>query len=96
MMTPWDEAQVAAKRILPLITVVDGITGTHRRLMHILDTVEDETLAQMGRAHWGEEMSLIDMIYEVAMHYADHAGSLAIYQAHCLGSEDDRKSVGCE
>jgi hypothetical protein len=92
----WNETHVAAKRILPLITVVDGLTATHHRLMLLLDTSDDEMLAQVGRAPWGEEMPLIDMIYEMAVHYADHAGDLTDYQERCLGTEEDRKSHGCE
>jgi uncharacterized protein (TIGR03083 family) len=83
----WNEQQVAARRALPLITVVDGITGTHRRLMHILDVSDDETLAQVGRAPWGDEMTLLELIDTMSEHYAEHAGALAAYQGHCLGAD---------
>lgn len=83
----WNEAQVAARRALPLITVVDGITGVHRRLVHQLDLAEDKTLAQVGRAPWGEEMTLIDFINWTATHYAEHAEGLLEYQGHCLDSD---------
>jgi hypothetical protein len=91
-----DDTRVTARRGLPLITVVDGVTGSHRRLMHFLDTAEDETLAKIGRAPGGTEMPLLDMFYQMAEHYADHAQKLAAYQRHCLGTDEERKSVGCD
>ncbi len=83
----WNEAQVNARRALPLINVVDGITGTHRRLMHQLDLAEDASLAQVGRAFWGEEMTLLEFIDSVASHYAEHAKTLDEYRGHCLESD---------
>jgi hypothetical protein len=83
----WDEAQVMARRALPLITVVDGATGAHRRLMHILDVADDETLAQIGHTPKGEQITLLGFIDEVAEHYAEHAGVLSAYQGRCLGTD---------
>ena len=84
----WNEAQVAAKRGLPLITVVEGITAAHRRLSYLLDSATDEALAQQGRAPWGDEMSLLDFIDLTGEHYAEHAQGLAAYQKHCLNPDD--------
>lgn len=83
----WNETQVAARRVLPLINVVDGVTGVHRRLVHQLDLAEEQALAQVGWAPWGEEMTLIDFIYSMAGHYAEHAEGLIEYQGHCLESD---------
>jgi hypothetical protein len=83
----WNEAQVAGKSVLPLITVVDGITAAHRRLMHHLDLADEETLAQVGRAPRGEEMFLLDFLSEIAVHYAEHSRDLAVYQGYCLSSD---------
>ena len=80
----WNEAQVADRAILPLITVVDGITGAHRRLMYQLDQASDEALAQVGRAPWGEEMTLADFFDSMADHYAMHIADLKAYQEKCL------------
>jgi hypothetical protein len=85
----WNESQVAARRALPLITVVDGLTGAHRRLVHQLDLADDRTLGLPGRAPWGEDMPLIDFIYEMSVHYVNHAQELADYQGRCLGADCD-------
>ncbi len=86
----WNDAHVNARRVLPLINVVDGVTGVHRRLIHFLDEADDDVLAQAGKVPWDGEMPLIDMLYEVAEHYALHAQSLAAFQTNCLGSDEDQ------
>jgi hypothetical protein len=82
----WNEEQVTAKEILPLITVVDGVTGAHRRLMHLLDLASDESLAAVARAPWGAELTLLDFFWEMADHYREHVMDLSSYQTRCLGS----------
>jgi hypothetical protein len=87
----WNEAHVNARRVLPLISVVDGVTGVHRRLVHFLDVADDDILAQVGKAPWDEvEMALIEMLYETAEHYARHAQSLTVFQLNCLGGDNDQ------
>ena len=70
--------------MLPLLTVVDGVTSAHRRLMHMLDNADDDELAQVGVATWGAEMSLVDLFYEMGGHYTDHVRDLKAYQGRCL------------
>lgn len=84
----WSEAQVIAKSALPLITVVDGATSVHRRLMHQLYTLSDEMLTQVDRAPWGEEMPLVELFHRMAEHYARHAQDLKAYQERCLASDN--------
>lgn len=85
----WNEKQVQSRTALPLINVVDGLTGAHRRLVHMLDMAEDDVLAQMGKAPWGEEMTLVDFYVSMAGHYQEHAADLKNYQERCLeGCED--------
>lgn len=85
----WNEAQVAGKSTLPLITVVDGMTSMHRRLMHQLELADEETLAQVGIAPRGEKMTLLDFFFTVAEHYTAHIPDLRAYQEQCLeGCED--------
>ena len=80
----WNEAQVADKAALPLITVVDGAGSAHRRLMHQLDLASEEDLAVAGTSPWGEEMTLLDFFISMAGHYADHVADLRAYQDRCL------------
>jgi hypothetical protein len=80
----WNEKQVDDRSGLPLITVVDGITGAHRRLMHLLDITDEAKLSQVGRAPWGVEMSLADFFFSMAEHYKDHTADLKAYQEKCL------------
>ena len=56
----WNEAFVASRANLPLITVVDGVTSAHRRMMHLLDVADEAALEHMARAPWGKEMPLVD------------------------------------
>jgi hypothetical protein len=80
----WNERQAADRSALPLITVVDGLTGAHRRLMHLLDLAEEESLAAVARAPWGDEMPLVDFFYGMAEHYLEHVPDLKAYQTNCL------------
>ncbi len=88
----WNEQHASARQALPLITVVDGVTGAHRRLVHFVDLADDAVLAEVGRAHWGNEMPLIEMFYEMAEHYAAHAQNLAVFQLECLDSDNPKDS----
>jgi hypothetical protein len=83
----WNEAQVANRAAMLLIPVVDGLTGAHRRLVHLLDTTPEEALAGVAKAPWGKEMPLVDFFYEMAVHYADHTASLREYQERCLNCD---------
>jgi hypothetical protein len=85
----WNESRVAGKRVLPLITVVDGVTGAHRRLMHQLDLADDAALDQTGRTPWGSERTLLEFVEDMAVHYADHARDLAEFQDCCLNSDGE-------
>lgn len=80
----WNEKQVEARSTLPLISVVDGLTGAHRRFAHMLDRAEDEALEHVGKATWGEAMRLVDYFYSMASHYQEHATDLKNYQERCL------------
>ncbi len=81
----WNEAQVANMNCLPLISVVDGITGGHRKLVHLLDMADDHALGQTGRSPWtGDEMTLSDFFYLAAEHYTEHIGDLCNYRERCL------------
>ena len=80
----WNEAQVASRANLPLITVVDGVTGAHRRMMHQLDIADEAALEYVACAPWGTEMPLVDFCYDMAQHYTDHIPDLRAYQEQCL------------
>ena len=81
----WNEKQVQSRASLPLINVVDGLTGSHRRLMHLLDMAEDADLATVASVPWeNEELTLVDFFYSMAGHYQEHAVNLKNYQERCL------------
>lgn len=80
----WNEVQVAARAGLPLINIVDGAMGAHRQLMHQLDRIDESALSQVGRAPWGEKMTLGDFFNSMALHYAAHIDDLKKYQGQCL------------
>ena len=84
----WNEARVADKSALPLISVLDGLARAHRRLLNRLDLTTDEELAQLGEAPWGEKLTLVDFYYGMAEHYAEHAKNLAEYRDNCLEDGD--------
>jgi hypothetical protein len=80
----WNEQQARDRSALPLISVVDGLTAAHRRMMHVLDTVDDDLLAAEAKAPWGETLSLLAFFYGMSEHYIEHAKALRTYQEHCL------------
>lgn len=80
----WDERHVTERSALPLISVVDGLTSAHRHMMHLLDILDDETLAAVGKAPSGEELPLLAFFDSMAEHYLEHAKALRTYQEHCL------------
>ncbi len=80
----WNEQQVVDRAALPLINVVDGLTTSHRRMMRLLDAIDEDRLAAAGKAPWGEELPLADFFYGMSEHYLEHARALRTYQAHCL------------
>ena len=80
----WNEAQVRERAVLPLITVVDGVTSAHRQMMHLLDILDDEALAARSQAPWGEKLTLIDFLHSMSEHYLEHAQALKNYQERCL------------
>lgn len=80
----WNEHQVTDRAALPLISVVDGLTAAHRRMMHMLDVLDDDKLSAGGKAPWGEELTLVDFFHSMSEHYLEHARALRTYQEHCL------------
>lgn len=80
----WNERHVIDRSALPLISVVDGLTTSHRKMMHLLDKLDGESLQAMGKAPWGEEMTLADFFYSMSEHNLEHAKALRTYQEHCL------------
>jgi len=80
----WNERHVRDKEALALIAVVDGLTGAHRRLMHLLDVAEDDELAVVAKDLKGQEMTLADFFHAAAQYYNDHVNDLKAYQDHCL------------
>ena len=83
----WNAAEVTSRAAMQLIPVVDGLTGAHRRLVHLLDTTSDEALAQVAKAPWGADMPLVDFFYEMAAHYVEHTEHLKQYQDQCLNCD---------
>lgn len=84
----WNEKQVASRSMLPLLSVVDGLTTVHRRFMRELDRTEDAVLIQKGKEPRGREMSLLEFYFFMADHYQEHAADLKNYQEHCLDGCD--------
>jgi hypothetical protein len=83
----WNSTQVSSRAAMQLIPVVDGLTGAHRRLVHLLDSTSDEDLVQVAKAPWGDEMPLVDFFYEMAAHYVEHTANLKKYQEQCLNCD---------
>lgn len=85
----WNQKHVDDKSLLPLISVVDGLTGAHRRLIHMLDLAEDSVLAEIRKSPWDDtKMSLADFYFDTAAHYEAHTTDLRNYQERCLDGCD--------
>ena len=83
----WNERQVEDRSGMALISVVDGLTSAHRRLMHLLDLTDEDILPVIARAPWGAEIPFVEFCYEMGVHYRDHVADLKAYQERCLNCD---------
>ncbi len=59
---------MARRAELDVIALADGLATLHRTLLQTFDALSDEDLAAMAVAPWGERMSLLSFLYEMALH----------------------------
>jgi len=72
----WNEMEVAKRADLDVIALADGLATEHRRLLQAFDALSDEELAVTSVAPWGERMSLLSFLHEMALHNSTHLASL--------------------
>jgi uncharacterized damage-inducible protein DinB len=72
----WNEMEVAKRADLDVIALADGLATEHRRLLQAFDSLGDEELAATSVAPWGERMSLLSFLHEMALHNSTHRKDL--------------------
>jgi hypothetical protein len=72
----WNEAEVARRAEVDVTELADGLATCHRQLMQLFDQMSDQQLTAMSTAPWGERMSLLSFLYEMALHNSTHRANL--------------------
>ncbi len=82
----WNEIEVAQRADMDVIALADGLATLHRRLLQTFDALHDADLAVMSVAPWGERMSLLSFLYEMALHNSAHRKDLEALRRPARGS----------
>lgn len=72
----WNEMEVAQRADMDVIVLADGLATCQRKLMQLFDQMSDQDLTAMATAPWGERMSLLSFLYEMALHNSTHRKDL--------------------
>lgn len=72
----WNEAEVAQRAGMDVIELADGLATCQRKQMQLFDQSTDQALTTLSLAPWGERMSLLSFLYEMALHNATHRANL--------------------
>ncbi len=75
-----NERLLAAKKDLDIIGIADWLTTYHRRTMRLFDRLSDEELTSEGDYIWGETGEAARLLYEFALHEAEHAEQIWRYR----------------
>lgn len=76
----WNEMQVAQRADMDVIELADGLATCQRKQMQLFDQMSDQELAAMSVTPWGERMSLLSFLYEMALHNSSHRKDLETLQ----------------
>ncbi|MEI2688840.1 MAG: maleylpyruvate isomerase N-terminal domain-containing protein [Anaerolineae bacterium] len=72
----WNEAEVARRAEMDVTELTEGLTACQRKLMQLFDQMSDQELTTVAAAPWGERMSLLSFLYEMALHNSTHRANL--------------------
>jgi hypothetical protein len=72
----WNEAEVARRAEMDVTELTEGLTDCQRQLMQLFDQMSDQAADHMSTAPWGERMSLLSFLYEMALHNSTHRANL--------------------
>ena len=68
----WNEHQVSLRDQMDVIELADGLATFHRKLLQLVDRRSDQELVAVAQTPWGEPMSLLSFLYEMASHDSAH------------------------
>ncbi len=80
-----NEALLAERAAWTMIDVADWLATYHRRTINLLDRSSDAELSQVGTNLWGGEMALSQVMFEYALHDAEHAAQIWGWRAESQG-----------
>ncbi|HRX03772.1 MAG: DinB family protein [Anaerolineae bacterium] len=72
----WNEREVTQRAKLDVIDLADGLATWHRRILQFCDLQAPAALVAAARAPWGEPMSMLSLLYEMAAHDAVHRADI--------------------
>lgn len=81
-------ALLAERAAWTMIDVADWLATYHRRTINRLDRSSDAELSQMGTNLWGGEMALSQVMFEYAVHDAEHAAQIWAWRAGAQGKDE--------
>ncbi|MBI3958222.1 MAG: DinB family protein [Chloroflexi bacterium] len=83
-LAPWVEGEidevnarlVGEKVGMGMIDLLDGLVTVHRRILRHYDRLSDEAIQTVCEYGWGQKDTLMDVLYGIATHTAEHAAQL--------------------
>ncbi len=90
-LTPWTEGSidevndrlVAEKAGMGMIDLLDALVTVHRRILRQYDRLSDEEIQTVGDYGWGQNDTLMGVLFFISSHTAEHAAQL--YEARLEG-----------
>lgn len=73
----WNEQQVNERAQMDVIELADGLATYHRRIVQFCDQQEPAALTTVANAPWGEPMSMLSFLHEMAGHDGVHRAQIA-------------------
>jgi hypothetical protein len=86
----WNERQVNERARLDVIELADGLATYHRRLLLFLAKQKPADLVAVAAAPWGERMTMLSFLHEMAAHDALHRSQI---ESMRNGQPDRRERV---
>ena len=83
-LAPWvegdldglNERLMAEKAGMGMIDLLDALVTVHRRILRCYDKLSDEAVQAVAAYGWGQEDTLMGLLYTFASHTAEHAAHL--------------------
>jgi len=83
-LAPWiergfdevNEKMVGEKAGMGMIDLLDALVTVHRRILRHYDKLSDDAIQTVAEYGWGQQDTLMGVLYSIATHTAEHAAQL--------------------